>query len=59
MGPEIELLPIWPTARRLGYRSKGAAYDPARGDIKTVSPGKEQKKIPKVWIDAKCAGELG
>lgn len=58
---EAELVPIWPEAgRRLGYRSKSAAYDAAaRGDIKTVKLGKKLRKVPRRWLDRMVAGDEG
>jgi hypothetical protein len=57
---EIEtlLLPIWPTAKILGYRTRSAAYDAvARGDILVVKLGKRILRVPKRWVERKTSGD--
>jgi hypothetical protein len=52
------LVPLWPYAgRRLGYRSRTAAYRAAdNGVIRLVRLGR-LKRVPTEWLERKVAGE--
>lgn len=60
MADEVKpgLVPLWPyAARRLGYRSRTAAYRASdSGIIRTVKLGRS-RRVPEEWLEKKVAGE--
>lgn len=60
MAEEVKpgLVPLWPHAgKRLGYRSRTAAYRAAdNGVIKLVKLGRS-RRVPVEWLERKVAGD--